>query len=131
MRKVVKAVKDGDFIPNRENDELTLALGNKEHDGRTRGTIGSKPWSTGFPEERKKYPYRSRKSRKDKAEVEADIQKERMHIIEERIKQQQDQINALREQSTTGPSQQHMVVEPAFYATGLSNNRKNSVASTE
>jgi hypothetical protein len=33
MRKAVKAVKDGDFIPDRENDELTLALGNKEHDG--------------------------------------------------------------------------------------------------
>ena len=64
-------------------------------------------------------------------EVEADIQKKRMRIIEERIKQQQDQINALSQQDTTGPSQHHMVVEPAFDATGLSNNRKSSVASTE
>src|SRR3954467_11795849 len=46
MRDTIKAVKDGDFIPDRENDELTLALGNKEHDGRTRGIIGSQPWST-------------------------------------------------------------------------------------
>ena len=50
-----------------------------------------------------------------------------MRIIEERIKQQQDEINALKEQSTTSPSQQHT----AFDATGLSNNRKSSVASTE
>ena len=127
MRKAVKAVKDGDFIPDRENDELTLALGNKEHDGRTRGTRGSQPWRTGFPEERKKYPDRSRQRRKDRAEVEADSQKERMRLIEERLKQQQDEINALKEQSTTGPSQQHT----AFDATGLSNNRKSSVASTE
>src|SRR4051812_44696250 len=127
MRKAVKAVKDGDFIPDRENDELTLALGNKEHDGRTRGTRGSQPWRTRFPEERKKYPDRSCQRRKDRAEVEADIQKEQMRIIKERIKQQQDEINALKEQSTTGPSQQHI----AFNATGLSNNRKSSVASTE
>ena len=127
MRKAVKAVKDGDFIPDRENDELTLALGNKEHDGRTRGTSGSKPWRTGFPEERKKYPDRSRQRRKDRAAVEADSQKERMRLIEERLKQQQDEINALKEQSTTGPSQQHT----AFDATGLSNNQKSSVASTE
>ena len=61
------------------------------------------------------------------AAVEADSQKERMRLIEERLKQQQDEINALKEQSTTGPSQQHTT----FDATGLSNNRKSSVASTE
>src|SRR4051812_22078752 len=61
------------------------------------------------------------------AEVEAGIQKERMRIIEERINQQQDEINALKEQSTTGPSQQHTT----FDATGLPNNQKSSVASTE
>src|SRR3954467_8795932 len=83
MRKAVKAIKDGDFIPDRENDELTLALGNKEHDERTRGISDSKPWRTGFPEERKKYPDRSCQRRKDMAEVEAGIQKERMRIIEE------------------------------------------------
>ena len=83
IRKAVKAVKDGDFIPDRENDELTLALGNKEHDGRTRGTRGSQPWRTGFPEERKKYTDRSRQRRKDRVEVEANSQKERMRLIEE------------------------------------------------
>src|SRR4051812_15598524 len=51
-----------------------------------------------------------------------------MRLIEERLKQQQDEINSLKEQSTTGaPSQQHT----AFDATGISNNRKSSVASTE
>src|SRR3954464_14437199 len=103
------------------------SLGNKEHYGRTRGTRGSQPWRTGFPEERKKYPDRSRQRRKDRAEVEANSQKERMRLIEERLKQRQDEINAIKEQSTTGPSQQHTALD----ATGLSNNRKSSVASTE
>src|SRR4051812_31669919 len=116
-----------DPLPIEKMRKAVKALGDKEHDGRTRGTIGSKPWSTGFPEERKKYPDRSRQRRKDKAEVEADSQKERMRLIEERLKQQQDEINALKEKSTIGPSQQHT----AFDATGLSNNRKSSVSSTE
>src|SRR5437868_9752317 len=34
-------VTQGSFVPDRENDILTKALGNKEHPGRTRGT-GSK-----------------------------------------------------------------------------------------
>src|SRR5438105_3251199 len=31
------AVEKGNFIPDMENDPLTVALGNKEHPGRTRG----------------------------------------------------------------------------------------------
>ena len=42
--------KEGSLEPDRENDLLTKALGNKEHSGRTRG-IGSKVgWKHGFPE---------------------------------------------------------------------------------
>lgn len=38
----------GTFVPDRENNELTDALGNPEHPGRTRGTAGSVPWKYGF-----------------------------------------------------------------------------------
>ena len=38
------------FVPDRENEELTMVLGNPEHPGRTRGTPGSVPWKAGFPD---------------------------------------------------------------------------------
>src|SRR6266508_3173094 len=39
--QIQEAVEKGKFIPDRENDPLTIALGNKEHPGHTRG-IGVK-----------------------------------------------------------------------------------------
>ena len=38
------------FVPDREKDELTMALGNPEHPGRTRGMPGSVSWKDGFPD---------------------------------------------------------------------------------
>jgi hypothetical protein len=49
LKKYIAAVLEGTFIPDREKDELTAALGNPEHPGRTRGTPGSVPWKLGFP----------------------------------------------------------------------------------
>ena len=49
-QKLLDAIEDarkGVFMPNRENDELTRALGNPEHPGRTRG-MGVIPWYEGF-----------------------------------------------------------------------------------
>ena len=49
-KKLLDAIEDarkGVFTPNRENDELTRALGNPEHPGRTRGK-GVIPWYEGF-----------------------------------------------------------------------------------
>jgi hypothetical protein len=57
-------VREERFHPDRENDVLTCALGNKEHGGRTRGTIGSVPWKYGFPEERKIFSDKSHERRK-------------------------------------------------------------------
>ena len=37
------------FIPDREKDEMTEALGNPYHPGRTRGTPASVAWVHGFP----------------------------------------------------------------------------------
>jgi hypothetical protein len=76
LRSAAKDVEEGRFHPEREKDELTRALGNDEHQGRTRTTPGSKPWKLGFPVERKKFPDRSHQRRKKR---EAD----RMSQIEE------------------------------------------------
>jgi hypothetical protein len=43
---VVKTSK-GEFVPDREDDELTLALSKSEHSGCTRG-YGSMPWKFSF-----------------------------------------------------------------------------------
>ena len=43
-------MQQGTFVPDKGNDELTMALGNPEHPGRTRGTPGSVPWKAGFPD---------------------------------------------------------------------------------
>ena len=54
----------GLFRPDRENDELTRALGNPEHTGRTRGKGAGVPWKEGFSEHIDSY--RSRKRKKDR-----------------------------------------------------------------
>ena len=41
LQQYIEAAQEGTFFPDRENDELTMALGNPEHPGRTRGTPGS------------------------------------------------------------------------------------------
>ena len=52
--------RKGVFTPNRENDELTRALGNPEHPGRTRGK-GVIPWYEGFSDWNSDYRTRARK----------------------------------------------------------------------
>ena len=49
LQEAIKAAQEGTFVPDRENDELTEALGNPEHPGQTRGTPGSVAWKVGFP----------------------------------------------------------------------------------
>ena len=95
-------------------------------------------WKHGFPQDKKKYPNRSRQRRKDILAAEAQSQVDRWTRIEEELKRQreqahrqQEQIDRLsQQQGTTGLSQPHMV-EAAFDATGAArSNRKSSVAST-
>ena len=50
LREYIEKAQEGTFIPDREKDELTMALGNPEHPGRTRGTPGSLSWKAGFPD---------------------------------------------------------------------------------
>ena len=54
----MQAVVEGTFQPDRERDELTYALGNLEHPGRTQGK-GVVPWKYGFRDYIESY--RSRK----------------------------------------------------------------------
>ena len=50
LRHYIDAAQQGTFVPDREKDELTMALGNPEHPGRTRGTPGTVSWKAGFPD---------------------------------------------------------------------------------
>jgi hypothetical protein len=50
VKAVHEEVANGTFNPNRENDQQTRALGNKEHQGRTRG-FGLIPWELSFPDD--------------------------------------------------------------------------------
>jgi len=54
-------VASGLFKPNRENDELTYALENPEHGGRTRG-YRAVPWYLFFPTDQGTYRSRQRKN---------------------------------------------------------------------
>jgi hypothetical protein len=120
LKAAMKDVQDGKFNPDRENDELTRALGNAEHSGRTRGTSGSVPWKIGFPDCSDAYRSRGRKKKQHA---------DRLQQIEEKLAWQQKQIEALTSQQATGPSQQHE--DPAFDTAGPPSQRKSSVASTE
>jgi hypothetical protein len=104
----------GVFSPDREKDELTLALQNPEHPGRTRG-YGTVPWKLGFPQ----YvdSYRSRQRRK--AEEDARFQD---RISTEVARQVQIAIASLSQQSGLPPTAAD-VASPSL--------RKSSCASTE
>ena len=56
----IEEARTGVFQPNRENDELTRALGNPEHPGRTQGK-GVVPWFEGFADWNTDYRSRARK----------------------------------------------------------------------
>ena len=55
----IEEARTGVFTPNRENNELTRALGNSEHPGRTRGK-GVVPWYEGFSDWNTDYRSRAR-----------------------------------------------------------------------
>lgn len=73
------------FTPNRENDELTRALGNTEHPGRTGGNVVV-PWYEGFSAWNA--DYRSRARRKMEEE-------EKKKLEEEQRKQEAERLQGL------------------------------------
>ena len=74
-QEAIQAVTQGTFQPDREKVELTYALQNLEHPGRTRGK-GVVPWKFGF----KDYieSYRSRQRRKNE-------EREHLQRLEEQL----------------------------------------------
>ena len=55
ITQIQAQVTEGSFVPDREHDILTKALGNPEHPGRTRGKGSKVPWKTGFPQDAHRY----------------------------------------------------------------------------
>ena len=58
IAQIQAQVTEGSFVPDREHDILTKALGNPEHPGRTRGKGSKVPWKTGFPQDAHRYKSR-------------------------------------------------------------------------
>ena len=94
IKAAVKDVKDGKFCPDREKDELSCALGNKEKTGRTRGTEGSKPWKYGFPESADTYRSRERKREEDR---------DRLKDLEDIVRGHQQWLDSITSQEGTDP----------------------------
>lgn len=94
LQQAHKEVVQGSFVPDRENDELIRALGNKEHPGRTRG-IGLVPWVLGFIDDAATYRSRARSNAQREAEwqemmaqVDARVQMKMEAEVEARVKAQ-------------------------------------------
>ncbi len=49
LQQIVQKEKTGEFVPRRQHDELTEALGTVEHSGRVRGQSCRTNWKVGFP----------------------------------------------------------------------------------
>ena len=80
LKQYIEAAQQGKFFPDRENDKLTMALGNPEHPGRTRGTPGSIPWKAGFPDAGS---YKSHERRKKVQQTELQALQARVQGIKE------------------------------------------------
>ena len=81
LKHYIYAAQQGTFVPDRENDELTMALGNPEHPGRTRGTPGSVPLKAGFPDAG---GYKTQERRKKVEQIQIQKLHERVQALEER-----------------------------------------------
>ena len=71
VTKLVNAidlVRKGTFVPDREENELTLALWNPEHWGRCRGYGSGITWKQRFSADVGSYRSRSRNKKKNKKE---------------------------------------------------------------
>ena len=118
-------IKAGRLVPDRDMDELTLALGNSKHPGCCRG-YGVVPWKFAFKGSAD--TYRSRKRRREREEGRW------REMMEQRLKDQEDRMNAEIERVATAVAQ----ITPAgalpqapVYPVISPSARKSSCASTE
>jgi hypothetical protein len=120
LKKAMKEIMDGTFIPDREKDDLSRALGNKEHWGRARGIIGSPPWIHAFPDDIDTYRSRGRTTKE---------QKDRLKALEDLVATHHITIQEIKSQQATGPH--HPPEDNALLdSPGPGSHRKSSVAST-
>jgi hypothetical protein len=126
--KALQEVEEGKFIPDRERDMLTKALGNAEHTGRTRGLGPNYPWSIGFAKDVESYRKRER-GRKQKEEEEKEQIKKLKEKYDGMFISMQKQIQELR-QTQAGPSHQLQLEGPVFDSNDGPSQRRRSVAST-
>jgi hypothetical protein len=101
---------------DRENDELTHALGNPEHIGRTRGKGTGVPWKEGFSQHEDLYGYKSCKRKKDR---EAD----RIGKVECELADIKRMMHQLSQGGSSRPQE-----DPAW---DLNSQRRSSMASME
>ena len=100
LQEALQAAAEGTFQPDRERDELTYALENPEHPGRTRGK-GVVPWKYGFRDYIESY--RSRQRRKND-------EREHLRRLEERFMSHNQRLEEeLQRQVTIAMSQQQQV----------------------
>ena len=120
LQHYIEAAQQGTFLPDRENDELTMALGNPEHPGRTRGTPGSLPWKAGFPDVG---GYKCQERRKKVEQSQLQALHARVQVIEER-EANRSKRTAEASPEATPPSQRRssvastelLLMEPVFTA---------------
>ena len=90
-KKLTEAHKQsaqGSFKPDRDRNKLTLALGNKEHGGRTR-SIGVMGWKYGFISNVDSYKSRKRSQAEQEEEREAE-QALMMQMLEQALQRERE-----------------------------------------
>jgi hypothetical protein len=117
LENAIRDVRNGVFIPDREDDELTRALGNPEHVGRARGYPGGTTFKTAWPDSANTYRSRSRSKKKESA---------RISELERGLKETREELKALKEQRTE--PQQRVELDPQ--ADVAPSQRRSSVGST-
>ena len=110
----IDKVRRGEYVVDRENDKLSLALGNPEHVGRLRGYGAGVTLKQGFPEDA--HTYRSRQRKKKQVS-------DRLSALKRKV-QQQEQLDSISKQKASQLQLEgHAEAAP-------SDQRKSSVGST-
>ena len=107
LLQAIEDAQKGLFQPERENDELTRALGNPEHGGRTRGK-GVVPWVQGFSEWNDTYRSRQRKKKQDAYRLQKIETKN--EELERMFKRQQEQLEKNSQERAPSPRQEQPVL---------------------
>ncbi|XP_066392050.1 uncharacterized protein [Miscanthus floridulus] len=104
VSKILKLAEDkekGAFNPSRERDELTVALGNPEHTGRTRGLGKRMSWKHGFVEERHMYKKHGR-------DRESNLERQVKALVEKMLVEKG--LSTMEPQTPMGPPRELVVV---------------------